>query len=137
MSTAGRAALTLAMERSWQTLVSVRDELKDQGLGMAAARLSRLCTELDDLRAVLVQRAPAAGELSEALAGELAKRATMHAEGVMPEVERRWVSGEDPRTAVVAAIASGFVVGYGACLDDSRPAKSVFRDRGRSKGARK
>ena len=134
MSTAGRAALTLAMERSWQTLVSVRDELKDQGLGMAAARLSRLCTELDDLRAVLVQRAPAAGELSEALAGELAKRATLYAEQA---VERVDLETPDPMMPITEAIASGFVVGYGACLDDSRPAKSVFRDRGRSKGARK
>lgn len=134
---AGRAALVLVIERSWQSLVTVRDELKDQGMGIAAARLARLCTELDDLRAVLVQRAPAPGELSEALADELARRATMHALAVMPDVERKWLAGDDPKTATTGAIASSFVVGYGACLDDSRSAKAIFRERRRVKAVRK
>lgn len=133
----GRAALTAAIEQAWQSLVGVRDELKDQGMGIAAARLGRLCTELDDLRAVLVQRAPSPGELSEALADELARRATMHALAVMPDVERKWSAGDDPRSATTAAIASSFVVGYGACLDDSRSAKAIFRERRRVKAVRK
>lgn len=130
----GRAALTLAMEGAWKALLEVRDEVKDQGMGIIAARLTRLCTELDDLRAVLVQRSPDPAELAGPVASELASRATLHAQRALGELDIvAIVAGEmDAEVAIRAltgTVASAFVIGYGACVDDSKPAKSKFRDR--------
>lgn len=130
----GRAALTLVMETAWKSLLEVRDELKDQGMGIIAARMTRLCTELDDLRAVLVQRTPDPAELAGPVATELAKRATLHAQRALGELDIvAIVGGEmDSEVAIQAltgTVASAFVIGYGACVDDSKPAKSALRER--------
>lgn len=136
MAPQGRAALTLAMEGAWSQLLEVRDEVKDQGMGLIAARLTRICTELDDLRAVMAQRAPSAAELAGPVANELASRATFHAQRVLGELDvpgmlEGSVTPVAAINALTATVASAFVLGYGACVDDSKTAKAILRDRRR------
>ncbi len=136
MASQGRAALTLAMEGAWQALLEVRDTVKDQGMGLVAARLTRICTELDDLRAVLEQRSTDPAELAGPVANELASRATMHAQRAlgeldMPRILRGGMEYGPALDALTATVASAFVLGYGVCVDESKTAKAILRDRRR------
>lgn len=133
MVAAGRAALTEAVERCWRDLLEVRDRCRDQGMGIIGARLQRVCTELDDVRAVLEQRAPEATG-AVAVAAELVNRATMYAEPIAARVAGE-LTGEGfvDQVAIVGVVARSFVVGYSACLDDSKSATAVHRQRRRVK----
>lgn len=135
MALTGRAALTAAMEGAWQSLLEVRDTVKDHGMGLVAARLTRICTELDDLRAVMEQRVEPA-ELAGPVANELASRATFHARRALGELDMpKMLAGEMEyqvaSDALTATVASAFVLGYGACVDESKTAKAILRDRRR------
>jgi hypothetical protein len=136
MAPQGRAALTAAMEGAWAALLEVRDTVKDHGMGLVAARLTRICTELDDLRAVMEQRSVDPAELAGPVANELASRATFHAQRALGELDvPGMLAGTVPAVAAVnaltATIASAFVLGYGACVDESKSAKTILRDRRR------
>lgn len=136
MAPTGRAALTAAMEGAWQALLEVRDTVKDHGMGLIAARLTRICTELDDLRAVMEQRAVEPAELAGPVANELASRATFHARRALGELDMpKMLAGEMEyqvaSDALTATVASAFVLGYGACVDESKTAKAILRDRRR------
>jgi hypothetical protein len=134
MTPLGRAALTRAMESAWQSLLAVRDDLKDEGMGILAARVTRLCSELDDLRAVLAMGGPDPDELAGPVADALAGRATSHAQRALGELDlvgivRGALPSEVSIAALTNTVASAFLIGYGACVDDSKPAKTVFRAR--------
>jgi hypothetical protein len=134
----GRAALTEAVERCWRDLLEVRDSCRAQGMGIIGARLQRVCTELDDVRAVLEQRAPEATG-AVAVAAELVNRATMYAGPEADELATHVRAGGDNgdpgfvERAATARIARGFVMGYSACLDDSKSATVIHRQRRRVK----
>lgn len=128
MAPHGGAAIKEALTRCWRDLAEVRDSCKASRMGIAAARLGRVCTELDDIQAAM-GRAPAPAELVAELATQLANRAAMYATPRMRALVDAINAGKSSDDAIAAEIASGFITGYGACLDDNKNAPASKRGR--------